>query len=997
MSTTTTVTYSTKYQPACIISDIIKSEKNTHLHKDRCGSGATHSIFQLDEKILLLAPTVALVKGKEEQCKQGEFSARGCEFFYGTKSIANKFPTIGDSRHIIMGTVDKLINLAGHGFAAAGYTLVIDELHTDVMGSTFRETLRDCTFGNLVSEFTTLGRCITVTATPLKILPQVFQGFDILDVKSTNPCPLRTVHYTHDNDIFSGAIKEAIQGAKEGQPVAIFSNDVGWLTKAAKLAKGTDILKNTYKVVGQTIDIKLCPQEYINGGEAGLVYLCSSAATEGIDIKNQEITLLIHTKLSSDWAYYSSQQLIQSLGRARKGFSKALIYLDPKESYHKEPNEEREVGDIEKVAKANTIKDMTITGDITNLTAALLNHRYTLIPAGDDMLSGTLPSTGITLVKAINNLLELDTELFDIYFFNVCRNAHISARWYGFSPNLVFSFLCTKIVKELSIPIECVNMCASARGEFFQEVRSFRAMLIYADLHIPGHPEDIQLQNVSEASIALKYLLDYPNVDAERSGVLSRGGDGECSHSSLRVLAQFPVPPLCINRQNLPIINNLLKDRHGMLPKVLKNLGEFRVGPPIDATDFVSRINQPTDQPEQPLTDFEVYSIVDEMWSRTTSGGHSARRLRNHIRKLLGAEQPTNILKASAINERLNQLFMDGEISRNMSLLYKFEFFYSTRYPSDSVVTRAKKYIASEPEMSTESIAAYVDTKWLKVSKAKTKLDNKATLKDKEVIKRVELQNELIGLVGLRGMLAQSGKRINQAEITAVLSPEDVETLITGIYKGMTKHVRMCGALYVRDFESGIILKDCREYSALTSVNLEVFGIHTPYGTLDTDMTSAVPTFINAITGATIDVYATLISRTGNSRYQVKQTYNMYVNSTTENIPDVERMRFFIADCGYTPDQAMKICGISTGKGDAFRLFSRLEQSVMANLAVAVEQAYGFTPIRRHDSIVCFPDYAFYRDNKGKFSPKEINLVVTEEVDGVRYTINPKFHSKYIT
>ena len=245
------VKYEGQYQPSSIIKTLIDSECNHHLWKDRTGSGATHSVFSLsDERIILVAPTVQLVRDKEKDYKEGVFKGTSAQFLYGASATNLNDVKPSSYGHIVMGTADQIVHLNLEEFSE--YSVIIDELHVLIDASTYREVLRE-PFIRLINHFAKLNKIITVTATPPTVYPSnMVDGFKLIKVENVIPKKRQRVGITYDKEVFYSYIEEAYQFK---QNLISFSNNKRIHNKV--IHQFGD--ENVKSILGSSLNINKCP------------------------------------------------------------------------------------------------------------------------------------------------------------------------------------------------------------------------------------------------------------------------------------------------------------------------------------------------------------------------------------------------------------------------------------------------------------------------------------------------------------------------------------------------------------------------------------------------------------------------------------------------------------------------------------------------------------------------------------------------------------------
>lgn len=874
---TTEITYTEHYQPASIIESLILRKVNTHLVKDRCGSGATYSTLTLHkEKIILLSPTVALVKDKEEQFKAGLFRNTFAQFLYGTNQSkldkACYMSIVERGGHLIMGTADQIMNMDYKEFAKNGYTLIIDELHVDVMSSTFRNVFGQ-KFVNLINTFKKYSCIITVTATPLDIYPDCMKDFDRLFLKKDNT--EKAITYTEKLNDYMFFIHKAIETDKN---IIFFSNDSTRINQFCFAVKERGRLGEVTVILGSSLSIESKVTYADLKSHDPRIFVCSSAATEGIDINLPDCHVIVANKHQTNFGLYSVQQVVQAIGRARNGYSECLLFND--DSVFNEKEREYDDNEIVECALANRDNMRKVITNEQMRLNAFSKYNYSLIKCDFNRPTESVGKTSKRLVSMVSNLLKLNDDDFYFDFKQVMKNVYVNNRFYGFSFKICFAYLVTNTIKELEIDHGILDGMADddEGAEFFRELRYFRNFLICNDI--------------------LKSR--YAKPDGNKSRYAKPHGKEKARDISYTYNKEKAISLSFINTSPC---ENEKRD----------NLKEHK-------------------------------------------------------------------------EDKKPQLF---------STLHAFEYLFCYMYPSSHVKNEIKKVIthlySTSREYRSSVIAEFVKIKIATLAKSLKNTLKKMVKVDRDTA--IAIQKECYSIEDQIKKLEILLNHLNISPNTT-LTPNDltkeclsIEEVNKYIYdKTIDSHLKQIGPLYVREFFSGIIVSGYREFSSLTTILIEALAIASPFGLIEGDITQAFPMFVSAIVkdkNRTESVYDCIVRNRGVLRSQAKKLFNMYLNSTSQQIRN--KHSFFEKDCGYTSEQALVICDLNKESGDAYRTFTRFEKiCIDGSLPVFKSRFPLAVKSRRHDSMIVFPTYEQWQAGyKNMLTPVNVMENVQHEGESI--------------
>jgi hypothetical protein len=530
--------YLTKYQPNDIIRKLIHQKTNNyHVIKDRTGSGATFGILKLKgEKILLLSPTVQLVKDKEEEYIKGMFDGE-IKFLYGNSE--DKKEDINPLKsQIIMGTVDKLVYLPYSVLASNGYTLIIDELHLDVMSSTYRPVLSE-QFINLINMFKKYNNVITLTATPLYKYPKEFKKFKTINLYSKREN--NDVHIINDKEIHNSIVKDII---KQKGNLLYFCNSGKELNKIA-----TEFIRGGYRkeqialIVGSAVFIKHITTFGRRDNDDIKLILATTAAMEGVNIKLDNADVIINNKIYTEYGSYSVQNMVQALGRIREGYERAYVLLDKNDRSEENIVEDKPPpSSMTKTAEENRILNLEIIKDFDKLHNKMLELGYDIISAKKIKRVSELNGTSLSIKLIVRNILELNDNEYKYMYGQVIHNLYISRSFMGYSTKIGFAFMISEIIKNHNLDkteslvslhqdgkIDTQKAISSFRS-YFNSKRSDKSLLrndekfeVFYSLTYPHHKklkkidEYIENEYITETTIPVFSFLAYLKNQSKKS------------------------------------------------------------------------------------------------------------------------------------------------------------------------------------------------------------------------------------------------------------------------------------------------------------------------------------------------------------------------------------------------------------------------------------------------------------------------------------------------
>jgi hypothetical protein len=250
--------------------------KGTHKVVDKviAGSGFTTAFSEIESERgcvdVLIAPNVAVVKGKEEKYKRDyKDGGKTMAFVYGGSDVTDiEFETAD----IIFFVADSFL-LSIKRLKSIGKTvrnICIDEIHSSQQQSSFRANLRG--FESKVNKAFPNSAIVSVSATPNRYMP--------VDYEIINKyIPQQTIKVTNNSKEAIESIQELL---KKGERVIVFSNNNSVFSSLKTRKKK---LTSNF-VVGKTLLRKLSGKAILEQDDESKLILASSRGFEGFDVED---------------------------------------------------------------------------------------------------------------------------------------------------------------------------------------------------------------------------------------------------------------------------------------------------------------------------------------------------------------------------------------------------------------------------------------------------------------------------------------------------------------------------------------------------------------------------------------------------------------------------------------------------------------------------------------------------------------------------------------
>jgi len=840
---TNAIGYISRFQPQEILTNLIKQQDHFQLIKPETGSGASHGVLTIKKgKVLMIAPTVALVKEKETQYINGMFPSQNISFYYGEKTdrLKNHTPQEND---IIMTTIDQLV-LSKRDFS--DYSLIIDELHVMIMSMSYRDLIKD-NLKKIVENFKTI---ITITATPLYKFPNYFKDFKT--IRLYNKQEEKNIEYTNN---FANVLKY-INNTKK---LIVFSNDRSFLSRIRRTVK-----KRTRYILGHTLMTKLKIEQKTVDEENPELILISSAGVEGIDIYESNFDILIHNKYRMDYSHYLTQNIIQALGRTRKGFGTALLYLDDEIINDYIPNIEKTITNINRDIDLKKIKSK----EQINYIKEFKKYNYilrSLDKMNDEYVKFT-NNVRTSMSEGIENIYLYDNE-FQFNLENVKYSTMVTKKYLGFKIQILFIYLVVDVMKQLDKEnIHILDIIKRFEGTSSEKVMRM-IMGIFDELKLTKNS-----YNTHYLSLNNKYPRSYNQLFFESKKIKKSG----------KVLFKI---------------------------KKMKTIKKIKI------------------------KDLDI-----------------------------------------------EETFPDLNIS-----IHDLDFLFNMAYPSKDKMKELEEETINHFLKRNSDVQKYMIVSFFKKLYKKTK--NKKILSDIEVIKKYKNRGKKIVDTFTKEELFGFLQRYRYLKYSDKLTEHIKKELI----KRNKKQLREIGIMYVNRFTYGVKRDITREFSSLANTSLNLVGLFSPFKVIDYDFKGAYPSMTNVLVGFDdkgVEIYQRLIDNgITKTRTESKILFNKLLNSTTKQMKKAEKINI-LKNCGYNMLQINKIIDFNKNKGDAYILFTSIEDSLIKPLKQKLkylisENVYS----RRHDSIVIFSrtekiiknNFEISKNIKTKYGSFNFNMVISLE------------------
>lgn len=279
------------------------------------GNGFTTSFLKIkpthsNQSNIIIVPNKGVIKSKQEKHIH--------TLKYGTEEEKKDLPSIGffygddasdtfqfDKFDIMMFVVDSFLHYKDVIVENKNLIdkILIDEAHSVIIQSTFRNNLVD--FIDIIKSDFEDKKIVCVTATPML--------FNEVDIRIyPNEIKKRDIHISSHQESSLNRLKSLLKDKKK---CIVALQDVRLLKQ---LANSKGVLKANIKV-GSTLFLKIVEAVTLEIDENSNLTIISSAGFEGFDVENGINNFFLFEDRAYDYQTFYAQNLIQAIGRSRKG------------------------------------------------------------------------------------------------------------------------------------------------------------------------------------------------------------------------------------------------------------------------------------------------------------------------------------------------------------------------------------------------------------------------------------------------------------------------------------------------------------------------------------------------------------------------------------------------------------------------------------------------------------------------------------------------------
>lgn len=312
----TKYTYSKKYIPTHMVEKCFNQSKNFQfVDKVLTGNGFTTSFLKImpthpNQSNIIIVPNKGVIKSKQEKYIH--------TLKYGTEEEKMYLPSIGffygddasdtfqfEKFDVMMFVVDSFLHYKDVIVENKNLIdkILIDEAHSVIIQSTFRNNLVD--FIDIIKNDFEDKKIVCVTATPM-----LFNEVDIRiypkEIKK------RDIHISSHQESSLNRLKSLLKDKKK---CIVALQDVRLLKQ---LANSKGVLKANIKV-GSSLFLKIVEAVTLEIDENSNLTVISSAGFEGFDVENGINNFFLFEDRAYDYQTFYAQNLIQAIGRSRKG------------------------------------------------------------------------------------------------------------------------------------------------------------------------------------------------------------------------------------------------------------------------------------------------------------------------------------------------------------------------------------------------------------------------------------------------------------------------------------------------------------------------------------------------------------------------------------------------------------------------------------------------------------------------------------------------------
>ena len=303
------IPHSREYISPDIVADCFKDCKFTFVDKQICGNGFTTAYLQLKPKPfqvnIIIAPNRQVVLEKQKAYKQGKLKTPNrIGFIYGDGDLYQSDEYDLNKYDVLMFVADSFLERIPRLKAEANRIekILIDEAHSVEIQSIFRNRLKR--FFKVVSSEFSSASIVAVTATPL-----LHQRPDIViksDVKE-----FRTIYKSENQKKAFSRLQDLI---KKNEPVIVATQNARLIRKLAV----NGVIEANFKI-GTKLKQSLVELAVIKQNDQSNITIISSTGFEGFDVLNSQNNIFIFEDRARDEETFFAANIIQIIGRSRKG------------------------------------------------------------------------------------------------------------------------------------------------------------------------------------------------------------------------------------------------------------------------------------------------------------------------------------------------------------------------------------------------------------------------------------------------------------------------------------------------------------------------------------------------------------------------------------------------------------------------------------------------------------------------------------------------------
>lgn len=320
--------YKGRYIPTEIVEQCFVKGQFNFVDKTFTGNGFTTSFLQLkpaSHKVnIIIVPNQEVLISKKLQYDQDTDPNKTRIGFFGdiegrdkTYQMFKKHSLIGSKFDTLMFVVDTFLRnfdtIEKRSYMIE--KILIDEAHSVATQSTFRPYLIGF-IRKMQSSFLDVPK-VQVTATPML--------FQKVDIKITKPIKEHKTINISSNE--KKCLKRALNDLNEGRNVIIATHKKNIIRKIVKGRKGNyKVGENLIQNLVEVCEVKQDPESNLT--------IISSRGFEGFDVDNGINNIYIFEDRAYDYSTFYFQNILQAIGRSRKGVNEVYYCSVPISDYN---------------------------------------------------------------------------------------------------------------------------------------------------------------------------------------------------------------------------------------------------------------------------------------------------------------------------------------------------------------------------------------------------------------------------------------------------------------------------------------------------------------------------------------------------------------------------------------------------------------------------------------------------------------------------------------